>query len=393
MQRAWVALLIGSVGCGFSSSNSGKDAGTGVDAPPPDAPVKTSWSLTDTSDGTAWAASTLHAIGGPLEIASNTVIDTDAQANCIVVEVDVTTSEVTRAEVCAVFASSITIKAGATLTSHGKLPLALFAPTIDVEGAIDVASHLGGGTGAGANIAGCNPSAAATGGGGGAGGAWTISGGIGGDQGGSAGTGGRFEHAIAATLLRGGCEGRRGGDGSPSGGDDTAGGSGGGALWISTNSSINDGPVSGGTLTLGPTSVINASGAGGIGGSVGGHGGSGGGSGGLIVLQSKTITQDGGAKIFANGGHGGGGSSTTTAGLDGTDPIAPTSTGGGGTGGDDGGNGGNGYPASGNNLAGIAGSTTSGGGGGGGGGGVIRADTTSLLGNNSFSPMPKPAVH
>ncbi|HEY0194631.1 MAG TPA: hypothetical protein VGC42_26145, partial [Kofleriaceae bacterium] len=313
-----MALLAGSLGCGFNASHGSADAAVDAIDAPPDAPVKTAWKYVDTSDGTYWSASTLYGIGPALDVTANKVIDTDAKTECKVVEVDIMSSDKsTRVEVCAVFAASISIHAGVTLSAHGALPLALFAPKIDVQGTIDVASRIGGQRGAGSTNEGCNPSPASTGAGGGAGGTWNIQGGTGGDQGGTPGTGGKVEHAIAASLLRVGCDGLRGGDGSASGGDDTAvgGGKGGGGVWIATDRTTDDSPLIGGMLTLGAISVINASGASGGGASMGGRGGSGGGSGGLIVLQSKTYTQDPGARIFAAGGHGGGGSSVLAAGA------------------------------------------------------------------------------
>jgi hypothetical protein len=336
-------------------------------------------------DGTHWSGCTSQAASDAIDLTADVVIDTDNKDSapagyaCVVVPISIKSDHT---DICALFASSIKIEAGVTLSAHGQRPLALFAHSIDIEGTVDVASHIGGQRGPASNVTGCNPSAPATRGGGGAGGTWTITGGHGGDQGQTPGTtGGAVGHAFSATELRGGCDGRRGGDGSMDGGPDGSGGAGGGAVWIASDMSM---------LTLGSGAVINASGAGGPGAPLTSLGGGGGGSGGLIVLQSTVLARDLNAQIFANGGHGGGGTGNLIAGGDGGDPTSPGSTGVGGTGGDAG-NGGNGYPASGT-ISGNDGNsvTFAGGGGGGGGGGVIRFATNTPFSdpNNTVSPNP-----
>jgi hypothetical protein len=286
--------------------------------------------------------------------------------------------------VCALAASTITIQPGVTFSAHGAKPLALLGHSIDIEGTVDVASHIGGQRGAGAAPRFCSPGPAATAAGGGAGGTINGLGGKGGNQGGSSGSGAPLGNSITASLFRGGCDGGRGGDGSPNGGPAATGGAGGGALWIATDT---------GTLKMGGGATINASGAGGAGGTANNHGGFGGGSGGVIVLQAPSILLDPSATLFANGGHGGGGALGTNPGSAGTDAAGPNSGGTGGEGGmigvATGGAGGAGYPGRTNDGADGDGPLQGGGGGGGGAeGAILAAPGTTINASNKLSPTP-----
>jgi hypothetical protein len=288
-------------------------------------------------------------------------------------------------DVCALAATSITIAAGAILSGRGARPLVLLGHTIDVEGTIDVAGHLGGPLGAAADLPGCNTfGAGAMGNGGGQGGTFS------GDMGGAGGnseivghdTGGIPYSTIGVDVLRGGCAGGP----SNNGPDPTRIGHGGGAVWLAVDG--------GGSITIGPDGAINASGGGGAGGVAVGdkRGGYGGGSGGLIVLTAPTITLSPTAAVFADGGGGGGGASLS-AGGPGREPAAPGIGGVGGAPGQnpmDGapGTGGAGAPArlrAGANSSGD----TNGAGGGGGGGGSIWITDPSLVDNPNVSPRPE----
>jgi hypothetical protein len=375
--------------CGFQARPPAIDPT--IDAPGNDASdndgttvAQTCWTISDATNNAHWSACTTAIV--PSIVVTGTVsINTDGG--------DSSPSTYTcapladgSANVCALVAGSITIEAGAVLSAHGAKPLALLGHIIDIQGTIDVASHIHGQRGAGALDNNCTPNMTlAKAGGGGAGGTYAASGGNGGDQGGVPNSGGPAGFTQSGSELRGGCDGRRGGDGSSSGGPNGVGGGGGGVVWISSDMNM---------LKLGDRAVINASGASGAGATDDGHGGHGGGSGGLIVLQSSTITYNANAQIFANGGHGGGGAAGGTPGGDGTDPTGPGSGGGGGAGGQGPsaaaahGDGGSGYPASTRNGDNGDGPQQGGGGGGGGGQGAIRIASATLIGGGNVSPQP-----
>ena len=330
-----------------------------------------------------------------IDVSQSVSIDTDTGSSD---SPDLRCAQLTSANnaICAVAAGAITIRAGVTLSAHGTRPLALLGHSVDLAGAIDVASHIAGPRGPGANL-GCSPAfPMATGAGGGGGGGFGTGGGRGGSPG-ATGIGGGPGTSIALADLAGGCDGGRGGDGSNNGGPAGPGAAGGGAVWIASDTT---------PLTIHSTASIDASGASGLGGRSPGnssvsHGGYGGGSGGLIVLQAPTIQLDATAVIFANGGHGGGGSEGPIPGMDGTDPTGPTGAGAGGGGGMGGaaqslvgGDGGAGWPGSGSGPSGVGDGgmgeafTDSGGGGGGGGAGVIAvASATSISGPNVSPPV------
>jgi hypothetical protein len=255
---------------------------------------------------------------------------------------------------CVVAGTTVQILA---LDVTGGKPLEIIATTsIVVVTHLDVASHIGGKTGPGANPSGCGPASRPQipGSGGGAGGSYGDKGGNGGDD--DAGqNGGVAGAAISPSALLGGCDGDAGGVGL--GGNSGAGGAGGGAVALVAPSIQIDG-------------LVNASGSGGSGAQVGGfHGGGGGGSGGMVVLDAPLITGLG--SIVSNGG-GGGGSSNGSPGHD-PDPTTPDTRASGGAGGGQGGGGsGGGAGTMHAGLPGSQGTSNNGGGGGGGGVGIIK---------------------
>ncbi len=272
----------------------------------------------------------------------------------------------------------ITVGEEATLRVTGSRPLALAAwSTVEVLGRVDLTSRADS-TGAGADPAVCESSAAedgqsgAGGGGGGGGGAFAGSGGHGGSAEWSGG--GDPGRAVALpTSVRGGCAGGRGGSGAQPG---VAGGAGGGAILLAARHGVS---IAG---------SIEVGGAGGRGGLSGGGGGGGGGSGGLIAIEAESIEVTASAFLFANGGGGGGGGSWGTDGGAGQDGevIVEAEGGSGGDadnehGGGDGGNGGQRY-----HVEGHEGESAGSGGGGGGGvgfivlaGGQLDVDPTSQI--------------
>jgi hypothetical protein len=355
--------------------------------------TKPCWTISTTNPAFNVSACASAPLADMTEVSSNVSIDTDtgistpAGFGCV---------PLASGGVCALFARSIVIRAGKTLSAHGTKPLALLGHDIDVEGVIDVASHSTGGLqakGPAAERAGCNTQTLATGNGGGPGGTYdsqqvdgSDQGGDGGDSGGVGSKGGNASGSITVGSLLGGCAGGPS-SGGPVVADTTVGSHGGGAVWIAVDT---------GTLVIGSGAVINASGAGGTRGAAvsATRGGYGGGSGGLIVLQAPTITQASNAQIFANGGGGGGGAAGATAGAPGGDPTDPAVGVGGGngamSGGDHGGNGGQGFPAmpKGNNKGSAGDTTMAGGGGGGGGIGAIRVRSNTTIMGANVSPMP-----
>jgi len=403
MQRVLLVLL---AGCGFQSPASG--GGSMVDASTSD----TSSSDAGVSASGCWTISTSNpvfhvsacvtpaGIADTTDVSSNTSIDTDTG---ISTPLGLGCVPLLSGDVCALVAKSIVIKQGITLSAHGTKPLALLGHDIDVEGTIDVASHITGGLqakGPAADRTDCSNPTLAKGNGGGPGGTYdsqhsdgSDEGGDGGDSGGIGSTGGKAGGSITVDSLLGGCAGGPS-SGGPAIAGDTIGSHGGGAVWIAADT---------GTLVLGSKATINASGAGGAGGKAvsANRGGYGGGSGGLIVLQAPMITQSDNAKIFANGGGGGGGSAgggPEVPGNPGSDPLDPGGAGGGTgatSGGDQGGGGGQGFPAASLTAknGGLGNSTAAGGGGGGGGGGAIRVLSNSPVMGSNVSPVPIKLLH
>lgn len=274
---------------------------------------------------------------------------------------------------------------------RGARPLVLIATgNLNLNGILDVASHNAPAVkvGPGAPSTGCTATAepgdsdATTkqAGGGGAGGSFFNlpgrSGGAG-DINTAAGGIAAMPLSTAPVLLRAGCSGQNGGDGT-GGSTPGGGGSGGGAVYL----------LAGGVMTIGPTGGVNASGAGATA-SMARAGGGGGGSGGMIVLSADSFTAMTGARLMANGGGGGPGANQG-GGAAGSEPnvMMPTtaapSTGGCGNGCGTGGQG-----AVQNNPAGIGGDGGDqlGGGGGGGGLGYIRTNKA-LPSEVAASPTP-----
>jgi hypothetical protein len=374
--RAMSIVLL--VGCSFdhgTATATGDDAGTSGD---PDAPVTGSGSDAAMNNGSdaswCWSVAGVSVnvcVGtqptGTITVSSNTSIDTGSTGTgplqCKALVAGST-------NVCVIAASSIDINNNATLSAHGARPLVLIASTIRIDGTLDVASHVNGQSGPGANMSGCSPGNPSPNnrGGGGQGGSFGGTGGDGGDQDGQPMSHGRAGMALMPTTLRGGCPGANGGDGGGARGD------GGGAVLLIADS-----------IQLGSNSAINASGASGRGAPQGRKGGGGAGSGGMIALSATTIAVGANTAIWANGGAGGSGSSNPTAGQSGTDSTSPLSGGTGGTAPGNAGNGGVGYPAV--QRDGASGSGGSdGGGGGGGGAGIIRNFTSSSLGSAVSPP-------
>ena len=363
--RRFVLLFVG--GCSFhpgvlGGDNANPDGGTVLSS---DSSSATDMSMVDARE--CWMQSEVGVsvcLGAPptgsITISSNTSIDTSSSGNGMLQCRDI-------GGLCVIAAQSITINSGRTLSAHGDRPLVLIASTtIQIDGTIDVASHINGQRGAGANMPGCTSGTDPTNAGGGQGGSFGGKGGDGGNQDGESSSKGLAGEAIAATTLRGGCPGRRGGNNGGPGGD------GGGAVMLFAT-----------TIAFGSNGVINASGAAGRGGGSGREGGGGAGSGGMIAFSATQITAPG--EVFANGGGGGGGSDNTNNGSSGGDSSAFDSGGNGGNGGGNAGDGGDGYPSSSRNGASGGGSSDAGGGGGG-GAGVIRNFSTSSLGGKISPP-------
>ncbi len=378
MRRVWVVLL---AGCGFQSPAT--IGAPGTDASSHDALVHdagpTCWTIS-TTNPTFRVSACVASLGPPITVMSDVSIDTDTGLSdtpglgCAVL--------FSGDPVCALVASTVMVGSDVTVSAHGAKPLALLGHAIDIEGTVDVASHTTGALqahGASADGASCNASTTpATGNGGGAGGTYDSLGGSGGDSVASKGASAPTSNAIAALV--GGCASVLGTSGAHSGG----------AVWIATDT---------GTLTIGSSAVINASGAGGAGGPATSskRGGIGGGSGGMIVLQAPTITLMTGAKVFANGGGGGAGASSAVAGTAGTDPTDPMVGAPGGAGvnnnGAVSGSGGTGFAVGSSFLAGGAGTdSTTGGGGGGGGAGAIRVRSATVVQGAGVSPLPVPLL-
>lgn len=275
------------------------------------------------------------------------------------------------------------------LAVTGSKPLVLLAANeINVTGLLDIASHVAvgsvpGTTGPGVPATPCGnfpqAPANASGAGGGAAASLASAGGPGGSGGdgnnGAAAGGTKYLPFLASPpdVLRGGCNGQTGGMGMGNGG---TGGYGGGAIYL----------AAGGTISMGASGIINASGAGGSQ-AAKSAGGGGGGSGGMIILWAPSFNLTAGAKLVANGGSGSSGGDSNGPGLgtagndpDPTNPMTPA------LGGNDdiGGDGGNGFAQGSLGTAGNTGPSSAGGGGGGGAGGYIQANMA--LANATASP-------
>lgn len=284
-------------------------------------------------------------------------------------------------EVAVLHLRSFTVAAGATVQIVGARPLIVVASNaIIVSGRVDA--------GAKGSTPGAGGFAPAMGDGHGSRGAhegtYSDSGGGGGGFGDHGGTGGAItgcttplpggtpgpsEGDDPISVLQGGAG---GGAGEGTGCSDNLGGAGGGALQLTSNTSV----------FVDETGMITAGGGGGTGGtdcgSFDGNSGAGGGAGGAIVLQAPMVTNQG--IIAANGGGGGGGGSgggiPPDTGLPGEDghPSDVAALGGTGIGpsGIDGGAGGTGDTAA---QPGMANNCSNNAGGGGGSVGRIAAST------------------
>lgn len=356
-----------------------------------------------TADAPAIDASQIDAIDGPqpcvpgfldlcdeaaptqsLHLTGPDTINTDTDPRCRVF------TQTGGGAVCLVYATSVAIDAGASLTATGSRPLAIASTsTLVIGGAIDVSSHIGGARGPGASDGSCsfaaNPEQDPGGAGGGAGGSFGTVGANGGagDSDESIGGDGTATPGMAGPVptiaaLRGGCRGQAGANESNGGGTGGAGGHSGGGLYLYARQ----------MLQIGGT--VRATGAGGGGGQVQ-AGGGGGGSGGLVVIESAMIAVSG--QISANGGGGGEGGArvgtTPVSGQPGTDGALGTAAAPGGMGTDDrfgyGGAGGASAPPV-NGISAIAA-----GGGGGGSVGQIRllAPSSAIDVGGVISPAPQ----
>jgi hypothetical protein len=209
---------------------------------------------------------------------------------------------------CLIFATSITVPGGTTLTVIGNRPLALAATgTVQVDGTIDAGSTAAGRRGPAADDGGCggfaaNPDNDTGGAAGGAGGSFAAAGGAGGEGDndnslGGDGTASPGQPNAAVGMpgnVRGGCRGQDGGDEGGGGGSGRGGahGSSGGAVWLLAEVAVN------------VTGAVGVTGAGGGGGETQ-SGGAGAGSGGMIRIAAPVIAISG--TLAANGGGGGGG--------------------------------------------------------------------------------------
>jgi hypothetical protein len=310
---------------------------------------------------------------GSLTVSTNTTLDTSSttQPKKVITQNDGTTITV-------IHLSQFTVDPLVTLTVTGTGVVfavdgeATINGTIVVAAGSDNATHCAKGRGTN----GADSTTANSGGGGGGGGAGDDDGGDGGDgsgaQAGAKGAkGGKVESKLSP--LRGGCPGGTGGRLNGAG-TAPAGGRGGGALQISTNTKISIG------------GFIDAAGRGGAG-TTAKVGGGGGGSGGGIFLEGPRIDAGLASRICADGGSGGEGGGITALGNNG-EAGACTAIGGAQTdntpnssGGDGGSGGFLASPGGGNAQNGVTGDA--GGGGGGGGVGWIRIESPDFNNNGA----------
>jgi len=404
MCRVLALLILAACGrLGFSSGTVDGDAGVttadAIETCVPHARACSCWTYAPSNfDPCNSCAPTMMS---PLAFPAGTyVLDTDA--NIVGSEVQ----DQGGLPVRVVFASSMTVGAGATVTIHGSLPLILaIEGDVLIDGTIDggaTATRSGPGGGlavtcvtATGGDAGGNGGDIYGGSGGGGGGFGTIAGAGGDGWGvGAQGNGGLAGSAIGAaaiTPLRGGCRGGRGRAGWVSTGSQLAGvgGYAGGAIQISTCASAS---ISG---------TIDTHGGGGTGGGKNpatfrsGGGGAGGGAGGAIVMEANDLQIIAGAGLCANGGSGGEGGSETLDGASGAAGTCSTTTAANTVDSvPEGGNGGPGGVRASAAGTGVVGSPQNGGGGGGGGAvGRIRlfgAGSLTLDGGAVISPQQTP---
>src|SRR5882724_6913081 len=171
MHRAWMVLL---AACGFHSP-----AATESNSMPPCVAI---------SDPVFHASACATTLADPIDMTVSISLDTDMGISN---PAGFTCAELTpdSAKVCALAASAIKIEPSVQLSAHGTRPLVLLGHSIEINGTIDVASHisgqLGGQRGPASGALGCSPGAAATNSGGGGGGGFGGAGGKGGEEGGS----------------------------------------------------------------------------------------------------------------------------------------------------------------------------------------------------------------
>jgi len=211
--------------------------------------------------------------------------------------------------------ASLTLSDGATLQLIGDKPVTLAVyGDATINGTIDASGSTttpgaGGNWSCGAS-AGGNGAGSCGGGGGGGGGAGFATNGAVGGQSGAPGAAGVARGNGNGSPLIGGCNGGNGG-----GCATVIGGGGGGAVQLSAA----------GTVTLGATARVLATGGAGLNGGCGcsESGGGGGGSGGAVVIEGSTVSTVAGASINADGGKGGNGVGGTAGGNGGTGTTAP----------------------------------------------------------------------
>jgi len=296
----------------------------------------------------------------PLQITSNTSIDTQASSLCVAY------TGTNAGAYCVLVGTSISVATNRSLSATGTRPLVLLSTsTVTIDGTVDVSG------GAGANPTTCVAGGAPTGSQGGAGGSFTGRGGSGGGE--VSGLGPTAAPATTTIAFHGGCPGGTGAGSTPG-----TGGSGGGAVYVIAASSI--------TIT----GSINASGAPGTGAAVF-AGGGGGGAGGFIGLDAPTVSSTG--SVFANGGGGGEGATPRSTGLDGAASAGATAAASGGAGsaphGGDGGAGSVGASRAGEDgqPGGQCGQNAQSGGGGGGAAGMIYVFPAQTLAGQVSPPQ------
>jgi hypothetical protein len=296
-------------------------------------------------------------------VSASTTIDTGTFALCATL----TTST---QDLCVVAAKSIAIGSGTVIRVIGARPLVLFSPTmIEIDGTLDVASHIGGGmptSGAGENPPACGATQGGAMQGGGAGGSFGSRGGNGGKGADNNSMPGQAQLALPITAFHGGCRGGIGADGI-------------------AQAAYGGGAVAMFAPTISINGTINASGMAGPGAVISSKGGYGGASGGMLVLSAPSVMLGTQGEMLANGGAGGGGSSSSVAGANGGEATTFSSTITGGQGGNNG-DGGNAYPFVENGQDG-AGGAGAGGGGAGGAGAIVIFTETPFSGPVRISPM------
>ncbi|HTR53997.1 MAG TPA: hypothetical protein VMJ10_25055 [Kofleriaceae bacterium] len=205
---------------------------------------------------------------------------------------------------CVLAYESITISSLLRLEGSGPIVfVGVDSITIDSNGSVDAASHLGGSNGPGSlQVSQCGDNSGApdpSGDGGGAGGTFGQPGAVGGDGDGDTAAGGEPDFVYAPSPNTGGCP---GGDG---------GGSGGGAVSF----------ISHGAITI--AGVVNVSGAGAAA-ATHHQGGAGGGAGGFVAIDGDPAQYSFTGTVFSLGGGGSSGWSPMVAPQPGADPVPPS---------------------------------------------------------------------